>query len=157
MPSPTEIEDHMAMADPHNTGFFLYKDLAKVSSLTNQMLCYNEILTLPQRSHYWQVLQTRGRDANSYMDCRGSLLDAFQTIATEDDPETGPKPAPPEGLINVDVLREKMSSVLSFGDLSQFLNDAGPASNSLVDYRKFVETMLAVKDETVKSISRWVV
>ena len=30
MPSPTEIQDHMAMADPNNTGFFAYKDLAQV-------------------------------------------------------------------------------------------------------------------------------
>ena len=89
------------------------------------------------------------------MDCRGSLLDAFQTIATEDDPETGPKSSPPEGLIDANVLREKMSGVLSYSDLAQFLNDAGPAPNSLVDYRKFVDTMLAVKDETVKSLSRY--
>lgn len=112
-------------------------------------------MILSQLSCYWQVLRSVERGTNSYVDCRTSLLDAFQTLATDDDPETGPKTAPPSGLIKADVLREKMSSVLTYTDLTQFLNDAGPPSDSLVDYRKFVETMLAVKDETVKSVSRY--
>ena len=54
MPSPTEIQDHMAIADPNNTGFFSYKDLAQVDLLTG--FINDMILSL---SCDWQVLIKR--------------------------------------------------------------------------------------------------